>query len=100
MLCIISSQSKLTRMKKTLSSNLSRRHFIARTGAALVLPLILPGCATGPASRPRPSNRINLGVVGWGMQGPGNTKSFLFEEDCQVVAACDLDTNHLQSAVD
>ena len=87
-------------MKNTLSSNLSRRHFIARTGAALVLPLILPGCATGPASRPRPSNRINLGVVGWGMQGPGDTKSFLVEKDCQVVAACDLDKNHLQDAVD
>jgi predicted dehydrogenase len=39
-------------------------------------------------------------VVGWGMQGPGNTKSFLVEQDCQVIAACDLDTEHLGSAVD
>jgi predicted dehydrogenase len=34
------------------------------------------------------------------MQGPGNTKSFLYEDDCQVVAACDLDQKHLQPAVD
>ena len=41
-----------------------------------------------------------MGVIGWGMQGPSNTKSFLVEDDCHVVAACDLDKNHLQSAVD
>ena len=35
--------------------------------------------------------------MGW--QGPGNTQSFLAETDCQVVAACDLDANHLQDAV-
>ena len=66
----------------------------------MVLPLILPGCATGSGKRPRPSNRINLAVVGWGMQGPGDTKSFLAESDCQVIAACDLDTEHLKDAVD
>ena len=46
------------------------------------------------------SNRITIGVVGWGMQGPGDTKSFLGQDDCQVVAACDIDKNHLQTAVD
>jgi predicted dehydrogenase len=88
-------------MKKDSRNQINRRDFLAATGAAMVLPLILPGCATTSASkRPRPSNRINLGVVGWGMQGPGNTKSFLAEDDCQVIAACDLDTEHLQDAVD
>ncbi|HZL79076.1 MAG TPA: Gfo/Idh/MocA family oxidoreductase [Candidatus Limnocylindrales bacterium] len=87
-------------MKNDSRTKVSRRHFIATAGAAMALPFLVPGCAVGRGGRSRPSNRINLGVVGWGMQGPGNTKSFLFEEDCQVVAACDLDTNHLQSAVD
>lgn len=41
-----------------------------------------------------------MGVIGWGMQGPGNTRNFLAEDDCQVVAACDLDKNHLKEAVD
>ncbi len=79
---------------------ISRRQFLTTTGAALALPLILPGCATGPRRRARPSNRIHLGVVGWGLQGPGNTQAFLNEDDCRVVAACDLDQTHLQSAVD
>jgi predicted dehydrogenase len=34
------------------------------------------------------------------MMGPANTKSFLTMDDCQVVAACDLHTGHLQAAVD
>ena len=87
-------------MEKKTYPQINRRHFLATTGAALVLPLILPGCATGSGKRPRASNRINLGVVGWGMQGPGNTKSFLVEPDCQVVAACDVDADHLKDAVD
>ena len=35
--------------------------------------------------------------MGW--QGPDNTKSFLASDDCQVVAACDIDDNHLQAAI-
>jgi predicted dehydrogenase len=40
-----------------------------------------------------------MGVVGWGMQGPGNTGNFLREADCQVVAVSDVDKKHLESAV-
>ena len=68
-------------------------------GAAIVLPTILPGCVMGGKGRTTPSNKITLGVLGWGMQGPGNTAAFLYEQDCRVVAACDLDKNHLQDAV-
>jgi predicted dehydrogenase len=86
-------------MKTNPPAGISRRRFIAKTAAAIALPLILPGCVTRSSHRPRPSNRINLGVVGWGLQGPPNTKSFLALEDCQVVAACDLDRDHLKAAV-
>jgi predicted dehydrogenase len=78
----------------------NRRQFLKTAGTAAVAPLILQGYA-GAQDRPtRPSNRITMGVVGWGMQGPGNTKSFLYEDGCQVVAACDLNKAHLQEAVD
>lgn len=87
-------------MKIQLREPLSRRRFLASGAAALALPLILPGCVTRRGRRPRPSNRIHLGVVGWGLQGPHNTRSFLYEEDCRVVAACDLDRAHLQDAID
>jgi predicted dehydrogenase len=88
-------------MKSQLSDSsplslLTRRNFIKVAGAAA----ILPGSAWARASRLSASNRITLGVIGWGMMGPSNTKAFLAQDDCQVVAACDLDKNHLQAALD
>ena len=82
-----------------LHPKLSRRQFLATTGAALVLPTIIPGSALGLDGQPAPSNRITVGVVGWGMQGPANTKALLELADCHIVAACDLDKDHLHSAV-
>ena len=80
-------------------SNLSRRRFLAATGLALAAPTLLSSCASGRGGRAAPSERITLGVVGWGMMGPHNTKAFLSEKDCQVVAVCDLDKDHLTAAV-
>ena len=72
----------------------TRRRFIQAAGAAAAL------SRSGWAARASASNRITIGVIGWGMMGPANTKSFLTMDDCQVVAACDIDTIHLQAAVD
>ena len=77
-------------------SNVTRRDFLKVASAAA----ILPATAWGRSGRPSASNRITIGVIGWGMMGPSNTKAFLAEDDCQVVAACDLHTKHLQAAVD
>ena len=77
-------------------SSFTRRDFIKTASAAAML----PRAAWAGAGRTSASNRITLGVVGWGMMGPANTKAFLANDDCQVVAACDLDKNHLQAAVD
>ena len=74
----------------------SRRQFLTAGAAALGFPTIVPSSVFGQNA---PSNRITLGVVGWGMQGPGNTNAFLAEPDCQVVAACDLDQKHLDQAL-
>jgi predicted dehydrogenase len=86
--------------KRALASGISRRHFLATAGMALVAPTIIPASALGREEMPVPSKRITMGVVGWGMMGPGNTDAFLGFKDCQVVAACDLDKNHLQQALD
>ena len=87
-------------MKKTpLASGISRRRFLAATGLAIAGPTILPASVFGSVGRAAPSERITLGVVGWGMQGPSNTSAFLGLKDCQVVAACDLDKGHLDQAV-
>lgn len=88
-------------MKKNNRAQISRRHFIGTAAAAFTLPLILPGCATAAFTRrTNPNNRINLGVIGMGWQGPSNTQNFLAQAECQVIAACDIDTNHLQGALD
>jgi predicted dehydrogenase len=87
-------------MKQTPpSSKVSRRQFLGLSGAALALPTIIPLSALGRADRPAPSNRITLGSVGCGGMGKGNTESFLRLKDCQVVAACDVDKQHLETVV-
>src|SRR5882762_5141493 len=85
---------------KSRSSKFTRRHFLGVTGLALAAPTIIPASALGRGGAVAPSNRITMGVVGWGMQGPGNTQAFLSQADCQVVAACNIDKNHLQRALD
>ena len=81
-----------------LSSGLSRRRFLAATGLALASPTVFTTYVR--EGRAAPSERVTIGVVGWGMQGPGNTDAFLGMKDTQVVAACDLDKDHLQQALD
>jgi len=61
--------------------------------------MLLASCVSGRSRRAAPSERITMGVVGWGSMGPGNTKAFLSQRDCQVVAACDLDKDHLEQAL-
>ncbi|MGC1463323.1 MAG: Gfo/Idh/MocA family oxidoreductase [Terracidiphilus sp.] len=83
----------------TLRSPFSRRAFLKAAGAAAGAAAILPS-RTWSQPRASASNRITLGVIGWGMMGPANTKAFLEQPDCQIVAACDIHKAHLQAAVD
>ena len=76
----------------------NRRRFLQTAGSAAILPAVLRGAAAQTTTTSA-NNRINLGVIGMGWQGPGNTDAFLTLPDCQVVAACDIDANHLQAAV-
>jgi predicted dehydrogenase len=80
---------------------LSRRRFMQLSGAAAVLPSVLAAKAQGQAAgtSTAANDRINIGVIGMYWQGPENTRSFLTLDDCQVVAACDIDQNHLDDAI-
>jgi predicted dehydrogenase len=78
----------------------SRRYFLKAAGAVVGTAAFLPGTTWARSGRVAASERITIGVIGWGMMGPANTKAFLGENDCQVVAACDLHKDHLQAAVD
>lgn len=79
--------------------SLSRRHFLKVAGSAAILPTVSSYAWQSTSSTTSANGRINVGVIGMGWQGPGNTKSFLASPDCQVVAACDIDADHLQAAV-
>ena len=74
----------------------SRRRFLQTAGAAA----LATRSGWARAAFVPASDRITIGVIGWGMMGPANTKAFLSKSDCQVVAACDLDKKHLQTALD
>jgi predicted dehydrogenase len=87
-------------MKRLQNTGISRRRFLAATGVALAAPTIIPAGALGREDRPPPSERLTIAIFGWGMQGPNNTNEFLGRKDCQVVAACDLDKEHLKQALD
>ncbi|HEY5915117.1 MAG TPA: Gfo/Idh/MocA family oxidoreductase, partial [Verrucomicrobiae bacterium] len=74
----------------------TRRQFLALAGAAVALPTIMPRSVF---SANAPSNRITLGAIGCGNMGTSNLRAFLRQKDCQVVAACDVDKQHLTQAV-
>ena len=86
-------------MKKQITNQLSRRQFLATAALAVAGPTILPSSVFGQTSKPAPSNRITMGMIGCGWQGGINMRQFLQEKDCQVVAVCDLDKEHLADAV-
>jgi predicted dehydrogenase len=83
---------------KTDQAGFSRRQFISTTALALAAPAILPGSVFGQDGRPAPSGRITMGMIGCGWQGGSNMGGFLNHNNCQVVAVCDLDKNHLAEA--
>ncbi len=78
---------------------MNRRQFLGLSGAALAFPTLISSNVLGRAGQPAPSGRITLGAVGCGGMGTGNIESFLALKNCQVVAACDVDQQHLDGLV-
>jgi predicted dehydrogenase len=72
---------------------LSRRTLLKASlgaaGAAAVAPYVVPARVLGSTS---PSNCITLGCIGTGNQGMQDMQGFLQNEDCRVLAVCDVNT--------
>ena len=64
------------------------------------MPTFIPASALGREDGPPPSERITMGIVGWGMMAPDNTRGLMRLPDCQVVASCNIDKKHLKKSVD
>ena len=75
-------------------TSLSRRGFLRRaTGLTLAgvgFPYVVRPAALGKAGSVAASNRITVGCVGVGPQGTHVMRNFLSQDDCRVVAICDL----------
>lgn len=77
---------------------ISRRAFLRRTATALAAPAIVRASALGAAGRPAPSNRLTLGLIGLGSMGLRHVKGFVQEDDCRIVAVCDVDEKRRHEA--
>ncbi len=81
---------------KNRSSLINRRTFLRGSAASVIaLPMIVPSSVFGADA---PSSRITIGCIGLGNQGTGNMKGFISNGASQVVAICDVDRWHLESA--
>ena len=76
---------------------ISRRQLLKCGAAGIALPYVIPTlCKARGATGP--SERITMGAIGLGGQGLHNLRSFLTFDDVHVLAVCDVDRNHLQTA--
>ncbi len=78
---------------------ITRRGFVKGAAAAVAAPMVVPASALGRDGSVAPSNRIALGVIGTGDHGVNrNIKRFLREDDCQIIAVCDVDAERRENA--
>src|SRR6476659_1859742 len=90
--CAVRGASEIQTMKR-----ISRRGFLNGAGAALGA-AVVPSSVLGRDGAISPGDRITVACIGTGWQGADNVQSFLEEPGAQVVAACDIDSEHLDTA--
>jgi predicted dehydrogenase len=85
-------------MSKKLNT-ISRREFLKNSafaaGTILAIPSIVPSSVLGADA---PSNRIAIGCIGLGAKGTSNMKEFSSKPGTRIIAICDVDANHLETA--
>ncbi|MHB8860833.1 MAG: Gfo/Idh/MocA family protein [Pirellulaceae bacterium] len=86
-----------------MNRTLHRRSFLGRSlgtaGAVLAVPYFVPSSVLGLGGAVAPSDRIAVGFLGTGSHGIGwNLRAYLEQPDAQVVAVCDVDSNHMAEA--
>lgn len=79
---------------------LTRRRFLKTASAFAAAPYFVPATSLGLGKSIAPSDRIVMGAIGCGGKGRNNTGRFLNDSRVQFVAACDVDQNHLKTAVE
>ena len=81
---------------------ISRRTFLKSAGAGVAVaagPAIIPASVLGAGDAVAPSNRVTIGIIGTGDHGTNvDLKGFLYHNDAQIVALCDVDRKLLERA--
>ena len=81
-----------------MEATFNRRDFFKCTGA--FAGLALAGCSTVPPRRTEfgPGDKLRHACIGVGGMGFNDFKNFLSHPRVEVVAICDVDSNHLANA--
>ncbi|UCG56030.1 MAG: Gfo/Idh/MocA family oxidoreductase [Phycisphaerales bacterium] len=77
---------------------ITRRTFMKNVTATVVMPYVVPASVLGGEQRPAPSNRLTMGLIGLGSMGMRHVKGYLQEDDCRIVAVCDVDAGRRRAA--
>jgi len=75
----------------------TRRGFLKGAAAALGAPYVLSQAIVGAA--PAPSDRITMGIIGYGKQCRGHLSGMLGRPDVRMLAICDCDSVRRKMAV-
>ena len=78
--------------------SIDRRHFLKVGGAAALFTLV-PRKVLGGPGYVAPSDQLTKGIIGVGGIGR-SSYHFTSDEACRLVAVCDVDSDHLQKAVE
>jgi len=84
-------------------SALSRRAFLRSAvtkSCILGCSWLVPQTVLPQTTKPAPSNRTNLLFIGTGRRGIELLRLFIDQPDCHVVAVCDVDQDHAETARD
>ena len=80
-------------MTKKKTTTLSRKNFLRAStlgAAAVAAPTVIPSSALGFGGFTAPSERITLGMIGFGRQMRGHFGACLGRKDAQILAVCDV----------
>ena len=67
----------------------TRRRFLKTSASLLAMPTIIPATAIGKGGRPAPSERVHVGLFGFGTIAQATTPGFLSDKRAQVIAVAD-----------
>lgn len=82
---------------------INRRQFLAKAGAAISIPYLVPSGVLGMAGRAGANARLTIGMIGVGGMGKGHLKQMVKFREAGVVniaAVCDVDEKRLAAAIE